>query len=409
MGGTNMTEKLFYIDPYLKEFNAKVLDVKHDENGNLYAVLDQTAFYPTGGGQPHDIGTIGNVRVTDVQEINGEIRHYIEAPVSLEAFVCKIDWNRRFDHMQQHAGQHILTAAFEEILGLKTVSFHLGKELCMIDLAASDLTEEQTMKVEKRANDVILQNKPIITKWVTKEELSSYSLRKETSVKENIRLVIIPDFDYNGCGGTHPKSTGEVASIKILSWEKQRNHIRVTFVCGNRVLSQLHEKQRILTSLSPLLNAPQNGLEHAVKQLLDKEKSLIKELENLKGKLIQLEAEELIRKGSEQNLITAIYYDKNMQELQKLARIIAEKGENLVFLLVNESEEQLQIVCGKGKKGEVNAKEWIAAILPLINGKGGGNEFLAQGGGAKQMRGEELVEKALFRLESFVNPHQNTV
>lgn len=141
--------------------------------------------------------------------------------------------------MQQHCGQHILTAAFVELLNIPTVSFHLGSELVTIDLATEQLTDEQLALVEKRANEIILENRPIETKWITKEELPNFPLRKDVSVDEDIRLVIIPDYDYNGCGGTHPTSTGQVSTIKIMGTEKMKKNIRVSFVCGNRVLKQL--------------------------------------------------------------------------------------------------------------------------------------------------------------------------
>ncbi len=222
------TEKLFYQDSYMRAFTARVLKAERDEQGHFYVVLDRTAFYPTGGGQPHDTGTLNSVHVYDVEEIGGEVRHYIEDPVDVHHEIAgEIDWERRFDHMQQHAGQHILSAAFAEMVGYQTVSFHLGQQICSIDLDAVDLTDEEIMQVENKANDIILENRPVETRWVSAEELSQYPLRKEVSVSDNIRLVIIPDFDYNGCGGTHPNSTGQVSALKMLHWEKQKKKVRV--------------------------------------------------------------------------------------------------------------------------------------------------------------------------------------
>ncbi|WP_313897576.1 alanyl-tRNA editing protein [Bacillus litorisediminis] len=159
-----------------------------------------------------------------MEDREGEIRHYLEKPIPdiSQPVIGQIDWDRRFDHMQQHAGQHILSAAFEELFHMKTVSFHLGTEVLTIDLDTSELTEDIALQAENLANQIILENRPIETKWVTEEEAKKYRLRKELSVTDQIRLVIIPDFDYNGCGGTHPSSTGQVGSIKILNWEKQR-------------------------------------------------------------------------------------------------------------------------------------------------------------------------------------------
>ena len=192
-----MQSKLYYQDPYIQTFSAQILKQESDETGKNYIILNQTAFYPTGGGQPHDTGRIADRAVIDVEEVNGEIRHYLDAPLRVadSNVTCTIDWERRFDHMQQHAGQHILSAAFDHLFGYKTVGFHMGTENLTIDLATEELTKEEAQKAEELANKIILENRPIETKWVTEEELSQYELRKETKVKEDIRLVIIPDFD----------------------------------------------------------------------------------------------------------------------------------------------------------------------------------------------------------------------
>ncbi|MEH7110664.1 alanyl-tRNA editing protein, partial [Bacillus sp. JJ1764] len=206
-----MKHKLYYTDPYIKSFTAKVERQAQDQDGNWFIVLDQTAFYPTGGGQPFDTGVIEQSRVINVEEIDGEIRHYLQEPIPSHKMEVsgQIDWDRRYDHMQQHCGQHILSAAFEQLFDYNTVGFHLGNDIVTIDLDTEQLTEAEAAQVESLSNQIILENKPIEIKWVTEEELSRYSLRKETKVKENIRLVIIPDYDYNGCGGTHPWATGE--------------------------------------------------------------------------------------------------------------------------------------------------------------------------------------------------------
>ncbi|MCM3537953.1 alanyl-tRNA editing protein [Priestia endophytica] len=217
-----------------------------DKKGDFYIILEETAFYPTGGGQPHDIGTLNGIKVLTVEELDGEIRHYTERtlPDSDDKVVGVIDWERRFDYMQQHTGQHILSAAFAQLYDISTVGFHLGKDIVTIDLNISELTEEMISKAEKLANDIIIENRPIVTKWIEYDDLVNYPIRKTPSVKENIRLVIIDEFDYNGCGGTHPNTTGEVGAIKVLNWERQRKKIRLYFICGNRVMTQFDQKQR---------------------------------------------------------------------------------------------------------------------------------------------------------------------
>jgi alanyl-tRNA synthetase len=393
------TEKLYYQDQYLRLFTANLQKSEKDEQGRFYVVLDRTAFYPTGGGQPHDTGTINNVNVIDVEEVDGEIRHYIEKPIESQTeCACEIDWQRRFDHMQQHSGQHILSAAFDHHFAFKTVSFHLGKEICTIDLETTNLTEEEALEAEKIANHIILENRPIEAKWVTENELESYSLRKELSVSENIRLVTIPDFDYNGCGGTHPKSTGEVSSVKILHWEKQKKNVRVYFVCGNRVLQQFHEKHKVIQSLMAILSTPQEKLNEAANRVLQNTKELEKTIDDLKMKLFEHEVSQLINQAEECNnhkLVKAIFSARPMVELQQLGKTIVAKADNVVVLLINEQDDKLQLVCSRSKDVNINMNNVIKQILPWINGKGGGSDSVAQGGGDRTMSPEKLMDELL--------------
>lgn len=393
-----MQNKLYYQDPYLQTFAANIIDQKKDEQGRWYVVLNETAFYPTGGGQPHDAGILNEKKVYDVEELDGEIRHYIEEPFSTisESVTGTIDWERRFDHMQQHAGQHILSAAFEELFEVKTVSFHLGKETATIDIDIPELSEEMADQAEKRSNQIILENRPIETKWVSETDVKDYPLRKELSVADDIRLVIIPEFDYNGCGGTHPRSTGEVAGIKILSWETQRKKIRVQFVCGNRILQQLHNKQRVVSVLSQLLNASEQELTLAANRLLEKNKETEKQLEEAKEVMLQQEAQQLINDKS--TLITKVFENRSVKELQPLARLIVGKKEDVVVIFVTNNDKQLQFVCATGMSTGVDLKNRLTGLLPLINGKGGGNATFFQGGGETLLSPEEFlsqVEKVL--------------
>ena len=388
-----MQAKLYYQDAYIQTFSARILKQESDETGKNYVVLNQTAFYPTGGGQPHDTGQIADREVLNVEEVNGEIRHYLETPIELSDsnVSCTINWERRFDHMQQHAGQHILSAAFDHLFGYKTVGFHMGVENLTIDLETEELTKEEAGKAEELANKIILENRSIEIKWVTEEELSQYALRKETKVKEDIRLVIIPDFDYNGCGGTHPKSTGEVSAVKILDWEKQRKNTRIQFACGLRVIRKLGEKQNVLLQLTNLLNAPEKDMDQAVIRLLENEKQLTQALEQAKESLLQYEAKELAEQ--DQTVIKKVFENRTIQELQKLARMIVSNHENSLVFFVAMDGTRLQVVCAKGKARTENMKMLIGEILPMIKGKGGGNDSFAQGGGEALLTGEQFLDK----------------
>jgi alanyl-tRNA synthetase len=389
-----INSKLYYHDPYIKSFSAEIVKQESDQAGNCYVVLNQTAFYPTGGGQPFDTGTIAAQKVINVEEIDGEIRHYLEAPITdlVSQVEGSIDWDRRFDHMQQHLGQHILSAAFEQLFDYETIGFHLGNEIVTIDLDTEALTDDEIEKVENLSNQIILENRPIEVKWVTQDDLSQYPLRKETKVKENIRLVIIPDFDYNGCGGTHPKATGEVRAIKILDWERQKKKVRLQFICGDRMISQLGQKQKVLLQLTKLLNAPEQDMEQTVVRLLEQRKAVEKSVEQLKEELLEYEAKELIHKHKAVKVVSESFENRTIQELQKLARMLVAKDEHALALLVSHQDDRLQLVCARGSARTENMKSLAQAAFSLINGKGGGNDSFAQGGGPAQVTGAEVLQ-----------------
>jgi len=383
-----MEHKLFYQDAYIEHFSSRVKEQHHDLEGNWYVTLEQTAFYPTGGGQPHDIGFINEELVTNVEEVDGEIRHYIQNPVftNHNEINGKIDWIRRYDFMQQHAGQHVLTAAFVELFDIQTTSFHLGEETVTIDLSCFEIDDAQLLAAEDLANRIIIENRPIETKWVTKEQLEQYPLRKKVKVDQDIRLVIIPEFDYNGCGGTHPRTTAEIAMLKILKVEKQNGQIRIHFVCGNRIRKQLHKKQKTILEMVHLLSSPEEKLGDTAKVLLNHKKVLEKQLAEKQQLLIEFESRELVesqRQGFP--LIHAHYHDRSIQDLQKLAQLVVLESPNVIVLLIARNEQRLQVVLGRGQNMNVNLKEVLSEILPLINGKGGGSESFVQGGGIDEM------------------------
>lgn len=397
-----MTVKQYYQDAYMKSIQTSIQEQQQDESG-WYVVLEQTAFYPTGGGQPYDTGTLKDKLVINVEEVNGEIRHYIEEPFGdiSGTFEGQIDWERRFDHMQQHAGQHILSAAFAEAFQYETISFHLGKEFLTIDLDVSDINESDALQAEALANRIIRESRPIETKWITEAELSDYPLRKQPTVTDNIRLVIIPDFDYNGCGGTHPRSTSEVGAIKILDWEKHKGHIRLQFVCGDRVLNHFHRKHGLLKELTGVLQAPEENMVPTIERILTKQKEQEKAIEGLKEVLLTYEAEGLLGEGTSQEgftLIKKAYSDRSIQELQKIAQHIVAKREETIVLLVVQNDQKLQLVAAKGSSPSVNLREVAQKVFPLINGKGGGKESFVQGGGEAVMSKEELLETLVNQL-----------
>jgi alanyl-tRNA synthetase len=393
-----MQSRFYYENAMMKQFTATIEKVTKDEENQTYIVLNNTAFYPTGGGQPHDTGKIDEFEIVNVEEIDGEIRHYVADGTDVSTLVgevhAEINWQRRFDHMQQHAGQHILTAAFVELFDFPTVSFHLGTDSVTIDLLTTQVTDEQLLAAERLANDIILENRPIETKWVTAEEAAEYPLRKALKVDGPIRLVIIPDFDYNGCGGTHPTSTGQVQAIKILSTEKMKQNIRVHFVCGGRVIHALHTQNAVLTDVAKQLSAKKEEAHHALRKVLTTAKTTEKALNDANDQLLQFEAKEFITSAAEHGstVIVKAFHERSIQQLQKLAKFMTAQNENLSLALIGEFEDKYQIVTARGNSGTSNMREVMQTVLPLIEGKGGGNDMLAQGGGAKTIDRLSLID-----------------
>ena len=386
-----MTKKLYYEDPYIKTFSAIILKQEQTNEGNWFVILNQTAFYPTGGGQPYDTGTLAGVHVVDVQQEEGIIRHFLKSRIDVDDHTeveGVINWSRRFDHMQQHAGQHLLSAAFADLFDYETVSFHLGKETLTIDLETKQLTQVEVTQAEEWVNEKILKNISIEPKWVNLEEALSYSLRKQPVVKEDIRLVIIPNVDYNACGGTHPSSTGQIRAVKILSWEQQKNRIRVHFICGDRVISLFERKHTVLQELVSLTSSSESNLPNAVRKLIQKDKELEKQVELWNDKLLTYEAKKML----ENKMIFKFFKKRPVKELQKLAQMIVTECKDACVVLVVENDNRIQFVASKGDGLQVEVKKVVLDALPLINGKGGGTDKLIQGGGETKMTGKAFLE-----------------
>lgn len=391
-----MKDLLYYTDAYIQSFDASVVKTATAEDGRHYVVLNNTAFYPTGGGQPHDIGTLNDVAVTDVEKIADEIRHYVEAPLE-GAVHGQLNWTRRFDFMQQHTGQHILTAAFVELFDYATVSFHLGSDTVTIDITTDNITEEQLAQAEARANAIIIENRSITATWITRDELANYPLRKDIAVEgENIRLVIIPNYDYNGCGGTHPSSTGQVQALKILAVEKLKQQSRIHFVCGQRVLQALQMRKTVLSDVARQLSVPEEQAAGALQKVMATAKQTEKKLNEAQDTLLQQQALQL----AEQTIVAEVFEDYSMQQLQKVARTISAHNDAAKVFVVSESAGKLQFVAARGKNATQSMKEISAAVLPLLNGKGGGNDQLVQGGGEPLLSAHELVEKIIPLLQA---------
>ncbi|SFI32396.1 MULTISPECIES: DHHA1 domain-containing protein [unclassified Bacillus (in: firmicutes)] len=397
-----MNHKLFYADSYLQTFTAQITKQIRDKDDKVYVVLTQTAFYPTGGGQPHDTGYLNQIPVINVEEIDGEIRHYITEEIHADEVTGHVSWKRRFDHMQQHAGQHILSAIFWDHFNIPTIGFHLGREIVTIDLETSDLSLETAEEAAYLANQIVFENRPITVQWVNLEEAKQLPLRKEPTVTENIRVVIIEDLDYNGCGGTHPKQTGEVGPVQIINWERHKGNIRLTFVCGWRAIELMKRNQSLVKDATQQLHSKENDIPSKIKQLLSTQKETEKALQAVNEKLILVEANELLQQAEKTSFgkqIGVNFTDRSMQELAKLAAILTEKDEYAITYFVTQNGENLQCICACGPAVKLNMNILLKAALPLIEGKGGGNPKSARGGGKATVTGEVFLSHLIHIQE----------
>jgi len=402
-----MRDRLYYQDAYQQAFTATITKRGAEDDGTPFVVLSQTAFYPTGGGQPADHGSLGDIRVVDVEEVEGEIRHRLAEQLheSWEQVEGRIDWERRFDHMQQHAGQHILSASFRELANAETVAFYLGSERVTIDVRLDELTPEVWEQVERRANQIILENRPIIARFVEEEELAGLPLHKQPAVTKDIRLVIIPEFDYNPCGGTHPSRTGEVGLIKILGWERHRGNVRLEFLCGWRAMREYTAKQQKVKEAARLLGTNEGDLIPELERLLNERDALKQALQEKEKLLLAEEVRQALTETTPlgaYRVLKKAFTDRTIQQLQQFAQQVNAQAADVMSLLATTAGEKRQLVFSRGQDVSVAMNQLMKEVLPVIDGKGGGSPSVAQGGGTATLPAEEVLTLARQKLEGLM-------
>jgi alanyl-tRNA synthetase len=276
------TERLYYTDPYLQRFTARVLE-RRTQGGRVTIALDRTAFYPTGGGQPNDTGALSGAPVVDVSAEDGLVWHVLDGDAPEGDALGVVDWARRFDHMQQHTGQHILSQAFIATCDAETVAFHLGATASTIDLGRNDLTPEEIARAEARANAVVDAALPVTATFVDEVALADLPLRKPPKVTEKIRIVQVQGFDWSACGGTHVASSAEVGLIKVTGLERRGPELRVTFLCGRRARADYTRLQALRQGLASRFNVGQDEALAAVDRLAAEQRALRKAHEALEA------------------------------------------------------------------------------------------------------------------------------
>jgi len=388
------TNPLYYDEPYRTEFSARVIDV-NTSGQECEIVLDRTCFYPEGGGQPSDIGTIEDIPVLHVYKKDGVIYHRVSSTPKTEDVKGKIDWSHRFDYMQQHTGQHIISAVLYQSLGYNTVSVHFGEDYTSVEADTENMEQEELDRLEEEVNSLINRNIPVEENWTTSEDLDEYSLRRPTAVTGDVRVISLEKFDSVACGGVHCRTTGEVGLVKIIGTEKIRGRIRILFKIGGRAYKDYHIKTDAVTKLSTLLSAPLEELPERASAVLEENTQLKQELAALKREKILAEADRMYNttppdEDGIRRLGEALTEYEN-RDIMDLAKHLI-RGSGIHVCLILKESDSLFWCIGCSDDLEFPFKEARAELLQAIEGKGGGRFPVWQGMGRNPKGIEEFIK-----------------
>lgn len=388
------TDRLYYRNCYLREFEATVLDTTPDGD-HVRVYLDRTAFYPDSGGQPSDHGTISGIRVLDVFDEDEAVAHLLERRPEGARVNGVIDWPRRFDHMQQHTGQHILSAAFEKTGGYMTVSFHLGAEISTIDLDSDQLARRQMDEAEDLANGIIFENHEVQILFKSSQEAKVLGLRKPTEREGEVRLIEVPEFDLSACGGTHVGRTGAVGMICVRKFERVKSLTRVEFVCGGRALKAVRADFAVLTESARLFSGAPENLPGLISKQSEELRGALRTREKLVKRLAEFEAKDLWNASQEINgrrMVRRTFAAGESEEARALAHALASQPAAVALLGVEGKPAMLILAQSRG--GAEDMGKILRETLAKVGGKGGGGRDFAQGGGFDEPRLKEALDLA---------------
>jgi len=369
------TRRIYHEDPEVRTFVAAVLDCRPAPEGLTDVVLDQTAFYPTGGGQPHDTGMLAGLPVVDVFEQSGRIVHRLRGNSVSGQVEGVVDWTRRLDHRQQHTGQHILSRAFLAVGEASTVGFHLGQDTCTIDLDREP-PEAVVLNAERLANDIVMADQPIADRWYETPAQLPPGLRKDPDVDGPIRIVSIGSFDATPCGGTHCLRSGQVGLIKILGTERRRGGLRIEFVCGYRALDDYGRRHEALSKTARQLSTEDFRVQERVQGLLDDLKSQRARLEVAESAMRDswIKALALEPPGPLARVLT----EARAEWLGPMAATLSEER-HAPTLLATTADDEARVVMAVPEGSSLNAGHFLRELLTQAGGKGGGAERSGQG------------------------------
>ncbi|MGL5151479.1 MAG: DHHA1 domain-containing protein [Clostridium sp.] len=398
-------EKLYYENKYQREFTSDI-EIIEEKNDGFHVVLVQTAFFPGGGGQHCDKGTIEGEEIIEIYEKKGIVYHVVKnKPKKLKRLKCEINWKARFDGMQQHLAQHVLSGCFFKLFNANTQSFHLGREACTVDIAGF-LTEEQIKEVEQLANEIIMENIIVdnfVPTWV---ELKKLKLRRDLpTTEEEIRIVKIGDFDLNACCGLHPASTLELSLIKIKRWEKHKNATRIEYLSGSRAFEDYINRDEFSKKMCRELSCGEEEALLSISNLKNQIRELLNENKNMSNELVEYKMKDIITEGEAHKgyvLINKVYNKVSPKELSNIATKLT-NNENIVALLATINEDKVNVIFTSSKNVKnIKMGDLLKDSITLIDGKGGGSQNLAQGAGKNNNNLEACFEYTLRKIKESI-------
>ena len=396
-------EKLFYLDSYMKNFTAEIEEVE-ERDSKYHVLLDKTAFFPGGGGQYCDLGTIDNISVVDVYEEDEKIYHVLDKkPNRIHKVKCEIDWDRREYGMQHHFGQHVISACFNNEYKAKTVGFHLGSEAATVDIEGF-FKENDILKIENMCNDIIRENIPVEFLNITKKEAKKLKIKEDLSkLSDDIRVVKIDDIDINLCCGVHVKNTLDLRVIKIKKFEKYKKATRIEFLCGTKAIEEMLKRDNYLNKICKLLSSNEEDAYKGIEKLNNKLNEVNKENKRLEEIISNYEIKEMIEEAEKINnmsVVVKIYENKTMNYINKIANKINEKDDVVgLFALINNDKLNLLFTCSKNLEN-LDMNDLLKDSIKLVDGKGGGSKVLAQGGGKNNGNIDSLFDYVKIKLKS---------
>jgi alanyl-tRNA synthetase len=412
------TERLYYADSHLSEFDAVVKEIKRTDDGRTAVVLDRTAFYPTGGGQPSDTGTLDDARVVEcVEDEDSGVLHVVEdsVPETGASVRGRIDWPRRLDHIQQHTGQHILSQAFVELYGAQTRSFRMMADASEIDVDLRDPSDEKIERAILRANEIIWDDRRVRIHNVTPEEAATLPLRRDSAREGELRVIEIEGFDFSPCGGTHARSSGEVGLIASRHWERAKGLTRITFVAGGRVLADYQRANRTARNVASLFSVARDEAAESVARLQDENRQLQKRLRAAEELAARAEAREILEEtrgeddvesanvlpdvrsneveGGRLRIVVRAFEGREAEDLRRLAFALIANART-VALLGSRDAEGARLVFARSADADADMNALMRGACLSLEGRGGGRPDMAQGGGPRAEKLEDVLASA---------------